>query len=610
MAQAWHGTAGLRVSTPFPSNPRVSAPQRPCRRRPFHGLKQAIPKASANGGPRLNRSEDADTKATRPLFAPRRDVDEHQLLTRMQKSEDGAVPGTAVQNGLKPAEQQARDGSDGGASQPTATPWRLVQTMSLAFIICNMDKVNMSVAIIPMSHQMGWDQTTAGVVQSSFFWGYALSQVPGGWLAQRLTGLPVLRMGVVAWSLATAAVPLAASNIPLLCIVRVLVGLGEGIAPPAAVDVVAKTVPASERARAVSVVFGGLGVGSVLGLLLAPQLIETLGWESVFFLFGAVGVIWNFGFDAIIGDTLKQAFPSGGQLWQLLQASVRPQPAPAALPDASSAANGSKPAALLNGASKGLNGSSALMVPADASSGVVRHNASSGAGSGAAHGVVHPEESRGVPVPNAPLPWAAIVSTPAVRAMIVTHFCGNWGHYVLMSWLPTYFTQSLEVDLTGAATMTLLSPLLSIFSTGIAGQLADWLLGQGWSATHTRRLCQSIAFLGPSTCMALACWAPALSHGQVVALLTLGSSLSSFALAGLFCTHQDISPKYASVLLGLTNTFGALPGMFGVMLTGYMLEETGSWTVRALASLISLVCAQTVQEVWIVFNRLCPPRLH
>jgi MFS family permease len=49
-------------------------------------------------------------------------------------------------------------------------------------------QVNLSVAIIPMSHQYGWNSSTAGLVQSSFFWGYALSQLPGGWLAKLIGG--------------------------------------------------------------------------------------------------------------------------------------------------------------------------------------------------------------------------------------------------------------------------------------------------------------------------------------------------------------------------------------------------------------------------------------
>ncbi|KAF8033902.1 hypothetical protein BT93_C0240 [Corymbia citriodora subsp. variegata] len=70
--------------------------------------------------------------------------------------------------------------------------YKLIGTTSLAFVICNMDKVNLSIAIIPMSHQFGWNSSVAGLVQSSFFWGYALSQLPGGWLAKIFGGRLVL----------------------------------------------------------------------------------------------------------------------------------------------------------------------------------------------------------------------------------------------------------------------------------------------------------------------------------------------------------------------------------------------------------------------------------
>lgn len=56
------------------------------------------------------------------------------------------------------------------------------------FFVFLIGQVNLSIAIIPMSHQFGWNSTTAGLVQSSFFWGYALSQLPGGWLAKIFGG--------------------------------------------------------------------------------------------------------------------------------------------------------------------------------------------------------------------------------------------------------------------------------------------------------------------------------------------------------------------------------------------------------------------------------------
>ena len=51
-----------------------------------------------------------------------------------------------------------------------ARRWTIIGLCFLAFALCNMDRVNMSIAILPMSEAFGWDSTTVGLVQSSFFW--------------------------------------------------------------------------------------------------------------------------------------------------------------------------------------------------------------------------------------------------------------------------------------------------------------------------------------------------------------------------------------------------------------------------------------------------------
>lgn len=60
--------------------------------------------------------------------------------------------------------------------------------------------MNLSVAIIPMSHQFGWNASVAGLVQSSFFWGYALSQLPGGWLSKIFGGRLVWIWKMEGWN--------------------------------------------------------------------------------------------------------------------------------------------------------------------------------------------------------------------------------------------------------------------------------------------------------------------------------------------------------------------------------------------------------------------------
>ena len=73
----------------------------------------------------------------------------------------------------------------------------LVGLCFLSTFICYIDRVNMSVAIIPMAEEFKWAQTTKGIVLSSFFYDYLATQVLGGWLADRYGGKVVLGFGML-----------------------------------------------------------------------------------------------------------------------------------------------------------------------------------------------------------------------------------------------------------------------------------------------------------------------------------------------------------------------------------------------------------------------------
>lgn len=61
-------------------------------------------------------------------------------------------------------------------------------------------------------------------------------------------------------------------------------------------------------------------------------------------------------------------------------------------------------------------------------------------------------------------------------------------------------------------------------------------------------------------------------------MLSVAFALGAWSRAGLYCNHQDLSPRFASALLGISNTAGAIPGILGVWSAGYLLDVTGSWS--------------------------------
>ena len=103
----------------------------------------------------------------------------------------------------------------------------------LAVFICYIDRVNISVAIIPMQEQFGWSEAQTGIIFSIFYIGYVLTMILGGILADKYGGKTVLGVGVLLWSIFTMLTPFFAYNGFLaLLFIRVLIGLGEGITFP------------------------------------------------------------------------------------------------------------------------------------------------------------------------------------------------------------------------------------------------------------------------------------------------------------------------------------------------------------------------------------------
>ena len=105
-------------------------------------------------------------------------------------------------------------------------------------------------------------------------------------------GARVLPFGLSFISLATLAIPFAGDNLPALFFARALVGLGEGVVPSAVTDIIARAMPVGERSRAVAFTFSGFNVGSILGLSVAPFIMEKTGWRGMFDIFGSFGALW------------------------------------------------------------------------------------------------------------------------------------------------------------------------------------------------------------------------------------------------------------------------------------------------------------------------------
>ncbi len=183
------------------------------------------------------------------------------------------------------------------------TRYSIILMCFAATFVCYIDRVNISVAIIPMAEEFKWDLETQGIILSSFYVGYMIMQVLGGFLADRFGGKIVLGLGVLIWSFFTIVTPWAAfSGMLGLLIARIGMGLGEAVTFPSVYSLVTRWFPVHEKAKAVALNASGIPIGTVFALVVTPIIVTELGWEWAFYLFGLVGVFWYIAWHWLVTD--------------------------------------------------------------------------------------------------------------------------------------------------------------------------------------------------------------------------------------------------------------------------------------------------------------------
>ena len=156
-------------------------------------------------------------------------------------------------------------------------------------------------------------------------------------------------------------------------------------------------------------------------------------------------------------------------------------------------------------------------------------------------------------------------------------YCAGGSYFVLLTWLPTYFNRHLGFNLSASSFLGVVPWLAMFVCSNVGGLIADSLLATGMPVTVVRKIMQTIGFLGPAIFLALV--ATTSNSISAVLYMTLALGLGSFSQSGVYSNHQDIGPDYAGILLGMSNTAAALPGIIGVALTGYILDQTSTWNL-------------------------------
>jgi len=377
--------------------------------------------------------------------------------------------------------------------------------VSVGFVISFGSRCNIGVAQVKMfSNETGtpefdWTSETVGVVDSSYFWGYIITQVPGGFLAAKYPANRVFGTAIALSAALNILLPSAAYIHPgAFVIIRIFQGFAEGVTYPACHGIWRHWAPPIERSKLATIAFCGSYGGLVLSMPVSGVLSSSFGWQSCFIFYGLAGVIWYVVW-----------------LWLSFE----------------------KP----------------CMHPTISQ-----------------EELIYIEESLGNVADNKitfeTTPWKAIFMSMPVYAIIVANFCRSWTFYLLIVSQPKYFKDVFGMDVESSGFLGALPHLLMTMIVPLGGHFADTFRSTNrFTTTQVRKIFNCGGF--GMEALFLVIMAQTSSHFIAMCCLILAVGFSGFAISGFNVNHLDIAPRYASILMGISNGFGTLAGMFCPIVT-------------------------------------------
>ncbi|QIH79273.1 MFS transporter [Macrococcoides canis] len=168
--------------------------------------------------------------------------------------------------------------------------WMFALMFFLIGVIAYMDRANISYIAQPMMEDLNMNKTQFGMLASVFAAGYALMQVPAGIMAEKFGPKKMLTFALVWWSAFTILTGVV-RNHGLLYAMRFLFGVGEGPMYPSNAVFNTYWFAKSEKGRASSALLAGSYFGPVIAPFVTIAIYQAFGWEAVFFIFGAIGIV-------------------------------------------------------------------------------------------------------------------------------------------------------------------------------------------------------------------------------------------------------------------------------------------------------------------------------
>ena len=209
-----------------------------------------------------------------------------------------------------------------------------------------------------------------------------------------------------------------------------------------------------------------------------------------------------------------------------------------------------------------------------------------------------------VGAPSARTSWRQVTLNRNLVGICLGFFCFDYYWYLLVNWLPDYFVTARHLTVMKAGFYSALPYVVFGASEPIGGWIADRLVASGWDETRTRKWIITIAFL-TGLLLIPASWA---ASATVAVWLVAGASLVGLATGNLIVVLQSCAPENeVGIWTGFENFAGNIGGILAPILTGFLIQKTGSYLPGFV--LAPLVLVAGLLAYWFVVGDLkCPEK--
>ena len=412
----------------------------------------------------------------------------------------------------------ARSGTAPSMAASSRARWGILAMLFIITTLNYADRATISIAGPEIKKALSLSPVQMGYIFSAFAWSYVLAQIPGGWLLDRFGSKITYFFSIFLWSLFTifqGGVGFLTGGLAVatLFLLRFLVGVAEAPSFPGNSRITSAWFPKQERGLAAAIFNSAQYFATVLFAPIMGWLVHSFGWQSVFYVMGALGLVLAFVWLKTIYGPRDHPKISASELAYIKQGG--------ALVDLDS----KDPAA----------------------------------------------NQRQVDT------WACIKELLGNRMLLgvyIGQYCITTLTYFFLTWFPVYLVQERGMSILKAGFVASL-PAICGFLGGLAGGwLSDRLARRGYSLSISRK---TPIVIGMLMSMSMIACNYISTDMLVVAVMSLAFFGKGVGALGWAVVSDTSPKEAGGLSGGLFNTFGNTAGITTPIVIGYIVEGTGSF---------------------------------